>query len=137
MVSPGLNSVENTLNTLRYADRVKELGSDDGVMKPMADEEFMLDPVDDEEEMLIPMIRQNGHSDDENTQAIHQSAIIVQQAEERAVDAHLSLRALILDSDELFNRPCEIGYDVENYAKDSIAFLDKLEKHLKVARGIF
>lgn len=27
MVSPGMNSVENTLNTLRYADRVKELGS--------------------------------------------------------------------------------------------------------------
>ena len=26
MISPGLTSCENTLNTLRYADRVKELG---------------------------------------------------------------------------------------------------------------
>ncbi|KAI6654940.1 hypothetical protein LOD99_2819 [Oopsacas minuta] len=30
MVSPGLGSVENTLNTLRYADRVKELAPLDG-----------------------------------------------------------------------------------------------------------
>ena len=26
MISPGLSSCEHTLNTLRYADRVKELG---------------------------------------------------------------------------------------------------------------
>ena len=29
MVSPGLASCEHTLNTLRYADRVKELGASD------------------------------------------------------------------------------------------------------------
>ena len=29
MVSPGLSSCEHTLNTLRYADRVKELGAVD------------------------------------------------------------------------------------------------------------
>ena len=29
MVSPGLTSCEHTLNTLRYADRVKELGAAD------------------------------------------------------------------------------------------------------------
>lgn len=29
MVSPGLSSCENSLNTLRYADRVKELGVED------------------------------------------------------------------------------------------------------------
>ena len=29
MISPGFQSCENTLNTLRYANRVKELGTND------------------------------------------------------------------------------------------------------------
>ena len=29
MISPGMNSCEHSLNTLRYADRVKELGAQD------------------------------------------------------------------------------------------------------------
>ena len=29
MISPGLSSCEHTLNTLRYADRVKELSAGD------------------------------------------------------------------------------------------------------------
>ena len=34
MVSPGLASAENTLNTLRYADRVKDLGATDQLILP-------------------------------------------------------------------------------------------------------
>ena len=35
MISPGLSSCEHSLNTLRYADRVKELGAQDPLeMKP-------------------------------------------------------------------------------------------------------
>lgn len=33
MISPGVQSCENSLNTLRYADRVKELGADSPEMK--------------------------------------------------------------------------------------------------------
>jgi kinesin family protein 2/24 len=39
MVSPGINSCENSLNTLRYADRVKELSgseSEAGKLSPEA-----------------------------------------------------------------------------------------------------
>lgn len=38
MISPGFQSCEHTLNTLRYANRVKELGTDNPEMK-MTDEE--------------------------------------------------------------------------------------------------
>ncbi|CAG9814330.1 unnamed protein product [Phaedon cochleariae] len=40
MVSPGVNSCENTLNTLRYADRVKELGGGDGHLNKLSDNDI-------------------------------------------------------------------------------------------------
>lgn len=51
MISPGFSSVEHSLNTLRYADRVKGLGTDDEVSTPMDDAEFMAAPVDSDEDM--------------------------------------------------------------------------------------
>ncbi|CAI5446415.1 unnamed protein product [Caenorhabditis angaria] len=49
MISPGISSSENTLNTLRYADRVKEMGTDgNGDATPIRDEEMFLPPKIDE-----------------------------------------------------------------------------------------
>lgn len=42
MISPGMQSCEHSLNTLRYADRVKELGTEDRGSKN--------DDLDDEED---------------------------------------------------------------------------------------
>jgi kinesin family protein 2/24 len=39
MISPGNSDVEHTLNTLRYADRVKELGTDETSAKKEDEEE--------------------------------------------------------------------------------------------------
>eukprot|EP00040_Diaphanoeca_grandis_P004947 m.30693 g.30693 ORF g.30693 m.30693 type:complete len:758 (+) comp16331_c0_seq1:119-2392(+) len=47
MVSPGLASCENTLNTLRYADRVKELKKDKGGVSAVAPDDAELLPFDD------------------------------------------------------------------------------------------
>ncbi|CAG0923969.1 unnamed protein product [Notodromas monacha] len=55
MISPGLSSCENSLNTLRYADRVKELGASDPAMSgstrggaiDLEDEDDMNDDDDD------------------------------------------------------------------------------------------
>lgn len=38
MISPGVLSCEHTLNTLRYADRVKELGAENPEMKNGVDD---------------------------------------------------------------------------------------------------
>jgi len=37
MISPGMQSCDNTLNTLRYADRVKELRADTPDVVPVVD----------------------------------------------------------------------------------------------------
>lgn len=48
MISPGTSSCEHSLNTLRYADRVKELGAESPEMKTTEDEA----EEDDEDEAM-------------------------------------------------------------------------------------
>ena len=49
MISPGMSSCEHSLNTLRYADRVKELVADaaDPVLENPR-QEIKAEPMDDE-----------------------------------------------------------------------------------------
>jgi kinesin family protein 2/24 len=47
MISPGVLSCEHTLNTLRYADRVKELGADSPEIKSGECDEDMSASGDD------------------------------------------------------------------------------------------
>ena len=59
MISPGMSCVENTMNTLRYADRVKELGNENGLTSasPMTDDELLLgiggEEDEDEQELIM------------------------------------------------------------------------------------
>lgn len=69
MISPGMQSCEHSLNTLRYADRVKELGTEDRDSKN--------DGLDDEEE--------NGDEDD--LALLHSSNVSYYQLE---IDNHLT-----------------------------------------------
>ena len=47
MISPGVLSCEHSLNTLRYADRVKELGADNPELKTSDGDEDMSASNDD------------------------------------------------------------------------------------------
>lgn len=54
MISPGMCSCEHTLNTLRYADRVKELGCDEGGgATPLDDEDLMLAKTDSDDDLRV------------------------------------------------------------------------------------
>ncbi|GMR36515.1 hypothetical protein PMAYCL1PPCAC_06710, partial [Pristionchus mayeri] len=86
MISPGMSSCEHTLNTLRYADRVKELGADEnGVATPMGDDELMLPPgaEEDEEADLSLVYSRNGTSKD--AMAIEKAIGVMTHAEEQCL----------------------------------------------------
>ena len=57
MISPGLLSCEHSLNTLRYADRVKELGAD-----PMDAAKGLQE--EDGDESFSPLMEDDGKEDD-------------------------------------------------------------------------
>ncbi|GMS84300.1 hypothetical protein PENTCL1PPCAC_6475, partial [Pristionchus entomophagus] len=86
MISPGMSSCEHTLNTLRYADRVKELGADEnGVSTPMGDDELMLPPgtEEDEEADLSLVYSRNGTSKD--AMALEKALNVMTHAEEQCL----------------------------------------------------
>lgn len=61
MISPGMSSCEHSLNTLRYADRVKELAATDPT-------EVKISSTDDERELKIEAQSNNVLSDSDLAQ---------------------------------------------------------------------
>uniref|UniRef100_A0A915DZU3 Kinesin-like protein n=1 Tax=Ditylenchus dipsaci TaxID=166011 RepID=A0A915DZU3_9BILA len=96
MISPGMSCVENSLNTLRYADRVKELGNENGMptASPMSDDDFLVAPAaadmtasqyeEEQEEIEEKAVRQRDRNmiDREYQQAVENMS----KAEEKAID---------------------------------------------------
>lgn len=133
MISPGLSSCEHTLNTLRYANRVKELvaidptdRNDDGM------EEQMMEEEDDDEE-----INKNGENGGENglaqlrslsehdmsVELYNQHAAIseLQQCEEELFDQHKAfnefMQSFLPESSQLYNLTNYVDYDQDAYCK--------------------
>uniref|UniRef100_A0AC34FKA6 Kinesin-like protein n=1 Tax=Panagrolaimus sp. ES5 TaxID=591445 RepID=A0AC34FKA6_9BILA len=148
MVSPGTNSVENTLNTLRYADRVKELGSDeDGHVNkpPLSDADFMIEETDDDEyytksnhtskhnnsnnhhhhhHQQQQQQHHNSHLSSSNTNNnidLEENLLIkIRNAEERTFEDHHAMLTVCDKFEELMQSQNDTDNDVEKYAKHLI-----------------
>jgi kinesin family protein 2/24 len=132
MISPGMGCVENTLNTLRYADRVKELGSDAvAASTPMADEDFMLASA--EEAMIIDdghlklQRKRNADAMDEATNRYQVAVEKMTQAEDKALDDHQSFLEQVQDVATLLAQTSNVDYDMEQFAKDAVKLFSNVE----------
>lgn len=135
MVSPGLSCCEHSLNTLRYADRVKELGPGGPVEGKIEEEERdQLIAIEEVSHMQknndLAMLR--SANEDEVTEELltfHEAVHQMQIQEEELLDTHHQLTEesqVWFEMDkELLKRTEEVDYDAEGYAAELDELLDK------------
>uniref|UniRef100_A0A915ATW4 Kinesin-like protein n=1 Tax=Parascaris univalens TaxID=6257 RepID=A0A915ATW4_PARUN len=121
MISPGMCSCEHTLNTLRYADRVKELGAEDNATTPMEDEELMLG---NEGEDLDIIRSRNGMSEEVYRQqkALQDIAMAEEKAIDELTNTHEAFVRSTAQSAALLCRSGKVDYDMEAFANDLMEY---------------
>ncbi|XP_065081909.1 kinesin-like protein Klp10A isoform X2 [Ochlerotatus camptorhynchus] len=124
MISPGLSSCEHTLNTLRYANRVKELVAIDPSeraddVEPMESDEPKNGMLSEND--LAQLRSLNEH--DMSVEMYNQHAAIsdLQQTEEEVVDHHQKVNEFLMkflpESRELYKLTNYVDYDQDAYCK--------------------
>lgn len=120
MISPGLSSCEHSLNTLRYADRVKELGVEDGPeanRAPNEDEEMAPSSDEEERQLAAPPA-----DDVEMSGELYNEAVShLQEMEEEVLDLH---KTVVEASHNWLQRDMEqlamtndVDYDLDVYVQ--------------------
>lgn len=117
MISPGNSDVEHTLNTLRYADRVKELGTDEvnGGAQQTDNDGQMDDYDDDDDEHLSDY-----DDDDDESNAMNdlqETLAELNDLEEQVLESHADLirdnHKWTNDYEKLFEETLVVDYDRE------------------------
>ncbi|XP_041643640.1 kinesin-like protein KIF2A isoform X4 [Cheilinus undulatus] len=139
-ISPGMTSCENTLNTLRYANRVKELTVDPNQMmeggRPNIHAVNQLDLLDEDWLSVSPqrddlklLCEQNEEEVSPQLFTFHEAVSQLVEMEEQVLEDH---RAVFQESirwleDEkvLLEMTEEVDYDVESYATQLEQILDQ------------
>ncbi|XP_060894004.1 kinesin-like protein KIF2A isoform X3 [Labrus mixtus] len=139
-ISPGMTSCENTLNTLRYANRVKELTVDPNQMidggRPTIHAVNQLDLLDEDWLSISPqrddlklLCEQNEEEVSPQLFTFHEAVSQLVEMEEQVLEDH---RAVFQESirwleDEkvLLEMTEEVDYDVESYATQLEQILDQ------------
>ncbi|XP_046862709.1 kinesin-like protein KIF2A [Xenia sp. Carnegie-2017] len=133
-ISPGMSCCEHSLNTLRYADRVKELGPDNG--KENGREYIAFDDVPD---VVSPTLSRgdpasnnadlallcthsgSGEMDHNELYTFHEAVNQLQDAEEQLVECHKNsvkeTKALLQQEESLLDKVDDVDSDLEQYVQ--------------------
>jgi kinesin family member 2/24 len=131
MISPGNSDVEHTLNTLRYADRVKELGTDEMSLKKdyydddEEEEEEFRRRYNEDNEISDSQEEEGDYEDEETSQTMNdlqETLAELQDMEEQILEGH---GELIKETDrcrheyeKIYQETIKkVDFDRENYAK--------------------
>ncbi|XP_028416467.1 kinesin-like protein KIF2A [Dendronephthya gigantea] len=133
-VSPGMNCCEHSLNTLRYADRVKELGPDNN---KKGGEDYIA--FDDIPEVVSPTLSSgdpavnnadlallcthsgSGEAEQNELYTFHNAVTQLQDAEEQLVECHKKsveeTKALLEQEENLLDKVDDVDSDLEQYVQ--------------------
>lgn len=128
MISPGVQSCEHSLNTLRYADRVKELGAQGPELKSDGneDENDAMSPEDD----LALLHNSNSAEISQDMHTFHEAISHLQDMEDEISDIHKNLVEhdnIVWQSryKDLLGMTEQVDYDVDHYAQQLDEILDE------------
>ncbi|XP_025831213.1 kinesin-like protein Klp10A isoform X3 [Agrilus planipennis] len=137
MISPGVSSCEHSLNTLRYADRVKELGAGD---LATAQEEDGADNVKSSDGDLLQLRSLNENDMTPEMLKFHEVISELQIAEDNMLDNHKQtidqLYTAADKAEKILKMTDEVDYDTEAYCKSWNNILDSLEASIKQAKNV-
>lgn len=133
MISPGLSSCEHSLNTLRYADRVKELGVEDSPeLKPASNEDEEMAPESEEDDNLALLRASDDVEMSGDMYTFHEAISHLQEMEEEILDLHKTVveasQQWVHQDMDLLTMTNEVDYDLDLYVqklKDLLA--EKME----------
>ncbi|GBO98888.1 Kinesin-like protein Klp10A [Eumeta japonica] len=120
MISPAMSSCEHSLNTLRYADRVKELGTSDPSRprpeSPIADVE--MEPATDD----LAQLRSLNEGDmSAEMYTFHEAISELQRAEEEVLDNHKAISDYMQHAIGRCNQLLNLTRDVD-YDQDGLSY---------------
>ncbi|XP_067845785.1 kinesin-like protein KIF2C isoform X1 [Heptranchias perlo] len=145
MISPGLNSCEHTLNTLRYADRVKELGVEEVLNEPecstISKEKRFNESL---EQSDIRMLCEKNEASSKICD-LHVDVSRIFELEEQVVDEHREIQQKLLQWSDADNKLLKMtqlpDYNVETYTNTLQTYMDErmeifqeFDKNLKALR---
>jgi len=143
MISPGVQSCENSLNTLRYADRVKELGADSPEMKSEQENDDAMSTNGDD---LALLHNSNAAELPDDLFTFHEALSHLQEMEEEIVDLHRT----VVDNEprwahtdhNLIRMTEDVDYDVDTYAqqvqellREKLEVLSKFDERISAFRA--
>ncbi|XP_067892492.1 kinesin-like protein KIF2C isoform X2 [Heterodontus francisci] len=129
MISPGLNSCEHTLNTLRYADRVKELGVEEVSNEPacstISKEQRFNESL---EQSDIRLLCEKNEAPSKICD-LHVDVSRILELEEQVVDEHREIQQKLLQWSDADNKLLKMtqlpDYNVENYTNILQTYMDE------------
>ncbi|XP_049735058.1 kinesin-like protein KIF2C isoform X2 [Elephas maximus indicus] len=137
MISPGISSCEYTLNTLRYADRVKELSPHSG---PSGEQPIQMETEETEVSSNGALIEGNFSKEEEELSSqmssFNEAMTQIRELEERAVEELKEITQQGPDWLELSEMTEQPDYDLETFVNKAESALAKQAKHFSVLQDV-